>query len=127
MTSSNTIIDLQSFKTQKFRSAVENIVSMMTSKDLDTLQHDVLSAPLRRSVLPSCLAEDFQQWLNDSYGPVEREDRLAPECQAETEALFLEELADGDIEVSAAIAVQLLATGVLSPREIQVNTMAEAR
>lgn len=116
---SNSVVNLQAFKTQKLHNAVGDIVSTMSSEDLHTLQNDILTSPLRRSILPACLAEDFRQWLNDSYSPVEREDKMAPECQAETETMFLEEVAIGDDEVSAVMAVQLLATGMLAPMRVR--------
>lgn len=123
---SSTIVDFQKFKAKRLRKSVEQIVSGMTPEDFDTLQNDVLIAPIRRSILPTCMTDDFREWLNDCYGPIERECKMAPECQADTETMFLEEVADGDDETLSAMATQLLAIGHLVLREIQLEEASES-
>lgn len=110
------IASLEVFKAKRLRAAVEDLAANLSPDDLHTLQNDVLVAPERRSILPASMAGDFREWLPDSYGPMEREVRMAPEHQAETETTYLEEMADGDDATLAAMATQLLHEGRLGRR-----------
>jgi hypothetical protein len=93
---------------------IEHACQGLTEADLYILQHDVLSRPTG-SRIPAVLKESFFSWLDDSYGPIERETRMAPENQGETEAAFLEESVDSDDVELAQQARMLLKSGRLQP------------
>lgn len=86
-------------------------------EDLDVLQNDLLAPPIQRSILPPSMSADLREWLKDSYGPIEREDKMAPENQVETEYEFLKALADGEDPGLAATAASLLGRGPLAAQE----------
>ena len=109
------IVSIKEFKAQKLTHAIQAITAGMSDADLHVLQNDVMSPPLKRSMLPDGMRSTFREWLNDSYGEMEREEKMAPEAQIETERQCLEESLDSDDEVLAAQARMLLMEGQLGP------------
>lgn len=97
------IVCLASVRQAKVAARAQELMASLSPEDLYTLQHDVMSRPAG-SRLPACMKDSFFEWLGDCYGPYERETRMAPENQFETETEFLEDAIHGDDPELAAQA-----------------------
>lgn len=107
------IFSLSQARSDKTLERATALMQSLCEDDLHTLQHDVRSRP-SGTLIPASLKECFFEWLHDSYGPFESEALMAPERQARTETLFLEEAAHGDDPPMAAMALHILQGAVLS-------------
>lgn len=110
--------DLEPRRRARFLRRMELACQNLSEADMYTLQHDVPSRPTG-SQIPAVLKESFFSWLADRYGPIERETRMAPENQGETEYSFLEASIDSDDVELAMRARALLADGQLRPQLCQ--------
>ena len=116
----NDVTILAAVRAAKVLKRAEIIMQAMSPQDLYTLQHDVLSRPTGTRI-PTNLRETFFEWLSDSYGEYERETKMAPENQADTETAFLEEAVDSDDSELAAQARFILDGGRLADVSQEVN------
>lgn len=104
------IASLADRRREKTRARAQALMASLSPEDLHTLQHDVLSRP-GPSRIPSSLRGLFHEWLSDAYGPIERETRMAPENQGETEGAFLQEAAEQDDDPGLAAQAQFILEG----------------